>query len=297
MDISIKREYLWSTTQDRYIIVRDVRRPLFGQVALAKGASAQQTDIANSQQSFYNTLSSDYNQQFANQNAILSTLQNSLNPIIQAGPDQFGFSKAETNNLNSQALQGTGQQYKSAAKSLGEQQAAQGGGNSYLPTGAQAQQQANLAANTANQASSQLMGVQQAGYQQGYNQYQAAVGQLGAVASQYNPTGYASSANSAGSSAASTANQVTQLNNAASPWNLVGGILGGAASAGLSAFTGGLGGTAASGLGSMFSGGSPALSPGTVSDPGIANYQANNGPEPGYTNWSGAGGSSTTPTL
>ena len=53
MDISVRREYLWSDTQHRYIIVRDVRRPFFGQLAFAKGASAQQTDIANSQQNFY----------------------------------------------------------------------------------------------------------------------------------------------------------------------------------------------------------------------------------------------------
>ena len=243
MHISVKREYLWSDAQNRYIIVRDVRRPFFGQVAFAKGASSQQTDLANSQQNFYNTMSANYSQQFANQNAILGTLQSSLNPIVQAGPDQFGFSKAETNNLNSQALQGTGQQYANASKSLGQQQAAQGGGNSYLPTGAQAQQQASLAAGAANQTSNQLMGVQQAGYQQGYNQYQSAVGQLGGVAGMYNPNGVASGANDAGGVANSEANQVAQMNNAASPWNLVGGILGGAASVGLDAFTGGLGGT------------------------------------------------------
>jgi hypothetical protein len=34
-------------------------------------------------------------------------------------------------------------------------------------------------------------------------------------------------------------------------------------------------------------GGAPKLSPGTVSDPGIANYLANNGPAPGSTDWSG----------
>ncbi len=249
MDISVKRDYLWSDTQNRYIIVRDVRRPFFGQIALAKGASAQQTDLANSQQNFYNQLSSNYSQQFASQNAILGTLQNSLNPIVQAGPNQYGFSAAETNNLNSQALQGTGQQYANASKALGQQQAAQGGGNSYLPTGAQAQQQAGLASNYANQASNQLMGVKQAGYQQGYNQYESAVGQLGGVAGMYNPNGVASGANSAGGVANSEANQVAQLNNEASPWNLVGGLLGGAASTVAGGLTGDLG-TAVSKLGS-----------------------------------------------
>ena len=233
MDISVIREHLWSDTQQRYIIVRDVRRPFFGQLAFAKGASAQQTDLANSQQNFYNQLSSNYAQQFQNQNAILGTLQNSLNPIVQAGPNQYGFSTAETNNLNSQALQGTGQQYANASKALGQQQAAQGGGNSYLPTGAQAQQQSSLAAGAANQASNQLMGVKQAGYQQGYNQYQSAIGQLGGVAGMYSPTSYAGAATGAGSAAANTANQVNQENNAASPWNLVGGILGGAVGGGL----------------------------------------------------------------
>ena len=69
----------------------------------------------------------------------------------------------------------------------------------------------------------------------------------------------------------------------------MGGILGGAAGAGLGAFTGGLGGQAAGGLGNMFSSGSSSssLSPGTISDPSIANYLANNGPEPGQTNWGG----------
>lgn len=37
-------------------------------------------------------------------------------------------------------------------------------------------------------------------------------------------------------------------------------------------------------------GGTTALSPGTVSNPSIANYLNNNGPEPGYTDWSQVGG-------
>ena len=62
------------------------------------------------------------------------------------------------------------------------------------------------------------------------------------MASQYNPTGYAGSANSAGSSAFGSATEVNKENQAASPWNIIDPILGGAASAGLSFLTGGLGG-------------------------------------------------------
>jgi len=263
MHISVKREFVWSDKQDRHILVRDVRRPLFGQIVLCKGASAQQTQLADSQQNFYNTLSSDYNTQFANQSAILGTLQNSLAPIVAGGPNQFGFSQQETNALNSQALQGTGQQYANASKAVGAQQAAQGGGNSYLPTGAQAAQQGALASAYANQASNQLLGIQQAGYQQGYNQYQSAIGQLGGVAGMYNPTGYAGSANQGGGVANAEANEVTQLNNAASPWNVVGGILGGVAGS----FLGPIGTELGSQVGSAIGGGgsSPGM-PGVDSD-------------------------------
>ena len=241
MRISSRREYLWSDRQQKYILLLDLSEKWTGPVAWGKGASAQQTQLADSQQNFYNTLSSDYSQQFASQNAILNTLQTSLNPIIAAGPNQYGYSKGETNTLNSQAIQGTGQQYANAQKSLAENQAAAGGGNALLPSGVAAQQKQQVASAAANQASSQLLGIQQAGYQQGYNQYQSAVGQLGGVAGMYNPNGTAGSANSAGGVANSEANAVSQANNAASPWNLVGGILGGAASAFTGGFTSAIG--------------------------------------------------------
>lgn len=249
MQIVRRAEYLWSDRQNRYIPTKRLSITWTGSIAFVKGASSQQEQLANSQQNFYNTMTQDYNTQFGNQSAILSKLNNTLSPIVAAGPNQFGYSAAETNNLNSSALQNTGQQYANASQALKANQAATGGGNVPLPSGVQSQQQAGLASSAANQASNQLLGIQQSGYQQGYNTFENAVGQLGGVASQYNPTGFAGSANSAGSAAGTTANQVTQLNNAASPWNLVGGLLGGAASAVTGGLTGDLG-TAVSGLGS-----------------------------------------------
>lgn len=249
MQIARRVEYAWSDKQFRYIPLRRLSINWTGVVSYCKGASSQQEQLANSQQNFYNTMTQDYNTQFGDQGAILSSLKNTLSPIVAAGPNQFGYSAAETNSLNSSALQNTGQQYANASQALKANQAATGGGNVPLPSGVQSQQQAGLASSAANQASNQLLGIQQSGYQQGYNTFENAVGQLGGVASQYNPTGFAGSANSAGSAAGTTANQVTQLNNAASPWNLVGGLLGGAASAVTGGLTGDLG-TAVSGLGS-----------------------------------------------
>lgn len=235
--------YQWSDRQERYILIRSKSRPFSGQIGLCKGASAAQNSLASSQANFYNTLQQDYGTQFKNQNAILGTLTNSLNPIVQGGPNQFGFSTGETNALNSQAIQGTGQQYNNAKQALGAQQAAEGGGNSLLPSGVQAQQQAGLASSAANQASSQLLGIQNEGYQQGHQNYESAIGQLGGVASAYNPSGTANSANSAGSSAFGSATTVNQENQAASPWNFFAPILGGAASNAL----GGLGAVASGG--------------------------------------------------
>ena len=229
MKLTTKAVYVWSDRQSKYLLVKKSSILWTGSIAYAKGASAQQQSIGNSQQQFTTQLMQDYGQQFGNSNAIYGTLTKALQPIITAGPNQFGYSAGQTNTLNSQAIQGTGQQYNAAKQNLAAQQAASGGGNAVLPSGVQQQQTAGLATNAANQTSNQLLGIQQAGYQQGNNQFNQAVGQLGGVAAGYNAAGFAGAANTAGSNAANTANQITQENNAASPWGLIGGILGGAA--------------------------------------------------------------------
>ena len=120
MQIARQIEYLWSEKQSRYLLVRKKTLDWTGPVVFCKGASAAQDQLAQSQSGFYNTLQSDYTNQFQNQNAILSTLTNSLNPIINAGPNQFGFSQGQVNTLNSQAIQGTGQQYAGVSKARSE---------------------------------------------------------------------------------------------------------------------------------------------------------------------------------
>lgn len=231
MRISSKREFIWSDRQNRYILLKDLSIIWTGPVVLCKGASQEQTSLGNSQQAFYDQMTKDYSQQFANQNAILGTLTTTLNPIIAAGPNQYGFNKEQENVLNSQAIQGTGQEYAKAAKALNENIASAGGGDEYLPSGVAKQQQANVAVAGANQASDQLLNVKKAGYDQGYQTYESAISQLGGVAGMYNPNGVAGGANSAGSDAGSTLNQIQQANQAANPFNAILGAVGGAASA------------------------------------------------------------------
>lgn len=228
-----KIEYIWSELQNKYIRVLQKAMDYKGPVARLKGASSQQDALAASQASFYNTMTADYNTTFKNQQSVLQNLQNTLNPIVAAGPNQFGYNTAEVNTLNSQAIQGTGQQYNNASQALKANQAAQGGGNAMLPSGVASQQAAALASAGANQASSDLLGIQQAGYQQGFNMYESALGGLENVAGQYNSVGMSGAASGAGNTANSEANAVQQANYQAQQGmeDMIGSAVGGAAGA------------------------------------------------------------------
>lgn len=256
MRIHTELNYIWRGRDLVLVSEQGFEFPNNGIIALCKGASAEQNSLAASQTAFYNTLQADQSQQFANQNNVLSSLQNTLNPIVAAGPNQYGFNAAETNNLNSNVINNTATQYNNAARNLGAQQGAAGGGNSLLPSGVASQQQARLAASAADQTAQGLTGVQEAGYQQGRAQYNNATSQLGGVAGQYGSgaESYAGSANTAGANAGTTDETIYKENAAASPWNLVGGILGGVANAGLDWATGGISG-ALGGLGKAGGGG------------------------------------------
>ena len=218
------------------------------------GPTSSQIQLQNEQMNFYNTLSQDYSTQFADQHNILTALTSADNPIVAAGPNQYGFSKPEDTALRTQAEEGTAQSFAQASKALGEQNAAAGGGNVAIGSGAQQQEKEQLSSATAQQQSAEDLGITTAGYQQGYNQWLAAGSALGNTAGMYNPAGFAGQATGAGGAAGTTANQIEQANAAASPFGVIGGILGGGLSAALgnpNIFGGGGGG-----------GSSPSVTPG-----------------------------------
>lgn len=212
------------------------------------GASSQEQSISQSQQQMMTTLQNNYGQQFKNQSAILSSLTNSANSILAAGPGQYGFTPQENAALRTQADSGTAAAYQSARQAAGEQMAAIGGGNTYLPSGTQSAINANIATQAASQQANQQLGITEAGYQQGLANYQNAQNVLSGVAQQENPLGYAGAATSASNSAFGSANTIQQQQNAKmqSIMGLVGGIAGGVLSGGattaLGGILGGLGG-------------------------------------------------------
>lgn len=177
------------------------------------GASDEQKDTFAAQSAFYKEMTAENKQVFARNQDILAKLTASLQPILDAGINQMGFSPEERAALNTQAVEGTARNYSKAAAALGEQQGAEGGGTVFIPSGAKMQEQAALASSAAGSESDIQSNILAADYATGRSNYLAAASGLGGVAAGYDPTGYANAATGAGNAAASTANQISQANN------------------------------------------------------------------------------------
>jgi hypothetical protein len=206
-------------------------------------ASSAETALANQQSDFYKTLTADYKTQFANQSAILSSLQTAFDPILKAGINQYGFSPQEDTSMRTSASDSIARNFAGAQTALNENLASRGGGNTFLPSGATAQLQAGLLGSEATTQAETSNAITQKGYDVGRTNFLSAEGALAQTAGLQNPLGYAGAGNQAGSAAFNSADIINQQNTA---WQgALGGMIGGAASA----FLGN------SALGSIFKGG------------------------------------------
>ena len=172
------------------------------------GPTQQQQTLGNEQIQAYQQASALTAAQYANQQAIYGPMTAQFQSIFAKGPNQQGFSASEEQGLNAQAVEGTAQNYSQAAKAVGEQTAAEGGGTNPMPTGAQTQLKEEVATSAANNESSQENQIQQANYAQGYNEWQNAGAGLESIAAGENPLGYESAESGAGSAASTTAGQI-----------------------------------------------------------------------------------------
>ena len=151
-------------------------------------------------------------QQYAEQQAIYAPMSAQFQSIFAKGPNQQGFTEGELQNLNAQAVAGTAQNYQQAAKAVGEQTAAEGGGTNPLPTGAQTQLKQEVANSAAQQESGEESQIQQANYQQGYSEWQNAGAGLEAIATGEDPLGYENAENGAAGVANNEANAIASEN-------------------------------------------------------------------------------------
>jgi hypothetical protein len=214
-----------------------------------KGASAQQNSIANSQTNFMSTLMQNAQQAFAGSQNIINGITKAVQNTISAGPSQFGFSAPELTALNTTTTSANAQAYQNARAAAGENLAATGEGAN-LPSGSQSGVQANLAEEAAQNQSNSLLGIQEAGYKQGVQNYNEALSADISAGNLENPAGEANAATGAGEAASSSANTIQKANAAASPWAQIGGLVGSLGGAALNAFVPGAGTApgAASGL-------------------------------------------------
>lgn len=200
------------------------------------GASGAQKTLSAETGNFYQELSSAYQSEFSQFKGILDNLHSAWTPVLNGGINQQGFSPEELATLNSSAINSTAANYKSASAAVNEQLAARGGGNSFLPSGADAQINANIATKAAQQLSTEQNQITQANYAQGRENFKAATGALSGVASLDNPLGFAGATSQTGDQAFKMATQINTENNS---WknDLIGAVtgLGGAA---MTAFTG-----------------------------------------------------------
>lgn len=203
------------------------------------GASSTENQISQSQQQLYNTMSSNYSTQFAGQSAILKSLTDSAQPILNAGINQFGYSAPEEAALRTQSSEGTAAGYKMANQATKEGLAAVGGGNAYLPSGVKAGIQASNATKFAAEDANQQLGITESGYAQGRQNYLTATGLLTNTAQMENPTAYGSEALTGGQDAFGAAQTINDANQRG--WQTIAGLAGGAASSFLGGFGSSLG--------------------------------------------------------
>lgn len=207
-----------------------------GPVALACGASGAMKSAENAESQVSQSMNTDFGTVFKENQGVLSSLTSALEPIVSAGPNQKGFSPAEEAAMRTQAMDTTSAAGRQASNAVRQELASEGGGNSYLPSGSDAAINAGLAEDTAQKNAAEQLGITQADYGQGRQDFFNAEGALAtAPGALENPaTAAGEAAAGAASSALQGADTVNQANNA---WEgELGGMIGQLGSAALTGF-------------------------------------------------------------
>ena len=192
------------------------------------GASSAENANAKSEQEFMQTLQSEQQTQFANEQQAQQQVQQAWAPIVAGGAYQYGFSTAEDQQLQ-QNIENAGARATTNtenAAQLREQQAS--GGANAGPAGATQALNAQVAATGAQSTAAQLGQEKELGYETGRENFLNATKGEEDVAQLANPSGYASGANSA-AGVENSAQQLVDTANANSLTSkLLGGVLGAA---------------------------------------------------------------------
>lgn len=179
------------------------------------GPSKEEKNLEKQEASFDQTLQQDYSQTFAQNQQILSTLNQVLQPIVTAGPNQEGFNLQEKSALNTQAIESNAAGYNAAISAAEQRENAAGGGTSFLPSGVNAQINAEIGSEAEANKANELLDITKADYAQGRANWQTALAGEQGVASGQNPLGYAGATTNANEAAFNEADKIQQETNQA----------------------------------------------------------------------------------
>lgn len=177
------------------------------------GSTGAQTQLQQEQMDAYKQAQAMTAEEYAHQQAIYAPMAKQFQSIFSMGPSQEGMAAGEKDVLTSQAIEGTATNYAAAAKAVGEQMAARGGGNADITSGGEQQMKGEVAQSAAGELSREESQITQADYEKGYNQWLQASQGLTNIAAGENPLGYEQAATGAGSAAGTTANEIAQQQN------------------------------------------------------------------------------------
>jgi hypothetical protein len=188
-----------------------------GLIELVCGATKGQKDAAAQEASIASSLDSNFKKIFAGNESILSNITSSLTPIIEAGPGQYGYTGAEDAALRTQATATNAAASQQVTNAVRSAEAARGGGNTYIPSGAEAEIEGSLAQTEAQKQADAQLGITEKGYETGrQNFFQSTQDLAQAPGALENP---AIAAGSTASGAAATSMQgQTDIANANNAW-------------------------------------------------------------------------------
>jgi hypothetical protein len=175
------------------------------------GPTGSEKNLQASQQNFASMLQSNYGTLFGQQQGVLNAINNSLSPVLAAGPSQNGFTGPQLSAMQTQIINNTSAATRNAAQAARNVAAGQGGGGtSGLTSGIQQQIQASILSQGAIAQGSQEANLAVQNAQLGQENYWRAAGGMQALASGYSPNAAMGGATTANQSAFGEANEIQQ---------------------------------------------------------------------------------------
>lgn len=220
------RKIVWNM-ETCEIIARFGVEDYFGPTDRCCGATGAQKEAQSNEMKISDLMTSDFQSIFGTNTNILKSISGALTPVVNAGPNQYGFNASEDSALRTQATDTIAAGNRNATNALRSSLAAQGGGTGgMLPSGSTAALEGDLAEAEAQKQSDAQLGITEKGYDTGRANFFGAESALaGAPGALENPeTAAGSAAEGAAQGAMGGATDIANANNA---WMApVGGIIG-----------------------------------------------------------------------